>query len=325
MFVTPKKKNKFVRPVFNLEQLNQYLVTTHFKMETIREVSLMINPEDYSVSIDLSDAFLHIGLHQIGIATGANSSSSITEIEMDREHQGVGFEFNAATRTSRVCFKYTQNDSDSAIKKALPHTAFNQADTGQALLLDSIGHPQLYYEDPGSHIHSVSGKPVYRASRVLQEPGGGEVGNRLGKASTLGQSQHKGSYLTIFVNASDTGWCCSLGKRQSHGCWTQQEEASQSINWRGLMTANLALESFPGFTELDNTDSDEQHSHSVVHQQKGRHSFATSSETSDQRLDLVSAPQHIQGKHNTIAERESRRIFSKNQWQILPAVFQQLS
>jgi hypothetical protein len=33
-------------------------------METIREVSQMTDPNDYLVSIDLSDAFLHIGLQQ---------------------------------------------------------------------------------------------------------------------------------------------------------------------------------------------------------------------------------------------------------------------
>jgi hypothetical protein len=63
MFVIPKK-NGGIRPVFNLKKLNQYLEAPHFKMETIREVSQMIDPNDYLVSIDLSDAFLHIGLHQ---------------------------------------------------------------------------------------------------------------------------------------------------------------------------------------------------------------------------------------------------------------------
>jgi hypothetical protein len=63
MFVIPKKKGG-VRSVFNLKKLNQYLEAPHFKMETIKEVSQMISPNDYLVSIDLSDAFLHIGLHQ---------------------------------------------------------------------------------------------------------------------------------------------------------------------------------------------------------------------------------------------------------------------
>ncbi|KAK4513662.1 glycosylphosphatidylinositol anchor biosynthesis [Mucor velutinosus] len=57
MIVIPKK-NGGVRPVFNLKRLNQFLEAPHFKMETIKEVSLMIKPNDYLVSIDLSDAFL---------------------------------------------------------------------------------------------------------------------------------------------------------------------------------------------------------------------------------------------------------------------------
>ncbi|KAG0735317.1 hypothetical protein G6F57_014460 [Rhizopus arrhizus] len=63
LFVIPKKDDG-IRPMFNLKNLNQYLDPPHFKMDTIREVSLMIKPNDYLVSIDLSDAFLHIGLHQ---------------------------------------------------------------------------------------------------------------------------------------------------------------------------------------------------------------------------------------------------------------------
>ncbi|KAG1065060.1 hypothetical protein G6F42_026895 [Rhizopus arrhizus] len=62
MFVIPKKDGG-IRPVFNLKRLNQYLHAPHFKMDTLREVSLMIRRNDYLVSIDLSDAFLHIGLH----------------------------------------------------------------------------------------------------------------------------------------------------------------------------------------------------------------------------------------------------------------------
>lgn len=62
MFVIPKK-NGGIRPVFNLKKLNEYLKVPHFKMETIREGSQMIRPNAYLVSIDLSDAFLHIALH----------------------------------------------------------------------------------------------------------------------------------------------------------------------------------------------------------------------------------------------------------------------
>lgn len=62
MFVIPKK-NGGIRPVFNLKRLNQYVSAPHFKMETLKEVSLMLRPNDYMTSIDLSDAFLHIPVH----------------------------------------------------------------------------------------------------------------------------------------------------------------------------------------------------------------------------------------------------------------------
>lgn len=62
MFVIPKK-NGGIRPVFNLRKLNEYMDPPHFKMETIREVAHLITYKDYLVSIDLTDAFLHIAIH----------------------------------------------------------------------------------------------------------------------------------------------------------------------------------------------------------------------------------------------------------------------
>ncbi|CEP15533.1 hypothetical protein [Parasitella parasitica] len=62
MFVIPKKDGG-IHPIFNLKRLNQYPHAPQFKMDTLREVSLMIHRNDYLISIDLSDAFLHIGLH----------------------------------------------------------------------------------------------------------------------------------------------------------------------------------------------------------------------------------------------------------------------
>lgn len=63
MFVIPKRSGGH-RPVFNLRALNQFVVTSHFKMETLQQVVKLIQPNDYLTSIDLSDAFLHILVHQ---------------------------------------------------------------------------------------------------------------------------------------------------------------------------------------------------------------------------------------------------------------------
>ena len=59
MFVIPKKNNR-VHPVFNLKKLNPYLDAPHSKMETVRDVSPMVNPNDYLVSIDLLYKAKHI-------------------------------------------------------------------------------------------------------------------------------------------------------------------------------------------------------------------------------------------------------------------------
>lgn len=62
MFVIPKKTGGH-RPVFNLRALNSYVDCPHFKMETLQQVSLMIEQGDYMTSIDMSDAFLHLPVH----------------------------------------------------------------------------------------------------------------------------------------------------------------------------------------------------------------------------------------------------------------------
>ncbi|KAI8351498.1 hypothetical protein EDC96DRAFT_467139, partial [Choanephora cucurbitarum] len=54
MFVIPKKTGGS-RPVFNLKALNRYVVCPTFKMETINDISRLIQPQDWMTSIDLSD------------------------------------------------------------------------------------------------------------------------------------------------------------------------------------------------------------------------------------------------------------------------------
>ncbi|EPB82866.1 hypothetical protein HMPREF1544_10382 [Mucor circinelloides 1006PhL] len=48
----------------------------------------------------------------------------------------------------------------------------------------------------------------------------------------------------MFVDASNTGWGCSWDHLRAHGYLTA-EEAAQSINWRELKEAHLALKIFP--------------------------------------------------------------------------------
>ena len=58
-FLVPKQNGK-LRPVINLRPLNRYLRKTHFKMDTMTKVLNLVKPKDWAISLDLSDAYLHI-------------------------------------------------------------------------------------------------------------------------------------------------------------------------------------------------------------------------------------------------------------------------
>ncbi|CEP10416.1 hypothetical protein, partial, partial [Parasitella parasitica] len=128
---------------------------------------------------------------------------------------------------------------------------------------------------------------------------------------------------TIFVDASNTGWGCSWNHHRAHGYWTA-EEAAQSINWRELKAAQLALKTFhppPNSTVLIRTDNTT--SLTYINKQGGTRSLpllelATEVWTWCLRHKIMIQAQHIQGLHNKIADFESRRQFFKNQWMIKP-------
>ena len=58
LFLVPKKNGKLC-PVIDLSILNQYIRKQPFKMETVK--SILVN--DWGVSIDLTDAYLHVPIH----------------------------------------------------------------------------------------------------------------------------------------------------------------------------------------------------------------------------------------------------------------------
>ena len=64
LFLVPKKTGK-LRPVIDLSSLNQYISKQPFKMETFKSVRQLIIVSDWAVSIDLTDAYLHVRIHQI--------------------------------------------------------------------------------------------------------------------------------------------------------------------------------------------------------------------------------------------------------------------
>ena len=60
-FLVPKKNGK-MRPVLNLRPLNRYLQKNHFKMDTMSKVLNLVKPKDWAISLDLTEAYLHIPL-----------------------------------------------------------------------------------------------------------------------------------------------------------------------------------------------------------------------------------------------------------------------
>ena len=57
------KKNGKLCPVIDLSLLNQDIKKQPFKMETVKSVRQLILVNDWAVSIDLTDAYLHIPIH----------------------------------------------------------------------------------------------------------------------------------------------------------------------------------------------------------------------------------------------------------------------
>jgi hypothetical protein len=62
LFTVPKKTGGF-RPVIDLSRLNKFLIIPRFKMETTRSLSKAIRIGDWAISLDLSDAYLHVPIH----------------------------------------------------------------------------------------------------------------------------------------------------------------------------------------------------------------------------------------------------------------------
>ena len=63
LFFVPKKGGG-QRPVINLRPLNEFIRKKPFHMTTLKEVGQAIRHGDWSITLDLQDAFLHVPVHK---------------------------------------------------------------------------------------------------------------------------------------------------------------------------------------------------------------------------------------------------------------------
>ena len=62
LFLVPKPNNKW-RPILDLSQLNVFLQTSTFKMETPETIRVSLHQGEWVTSLDFSDAYFHIPIH----------------------------------------------------------------------------------------------------------------------------------------------------------------------------------------------------------------------------------------------------------------------
>ena len=57
------KPNGTYRLILNVSKLNVHIPCLHYKMETDQSVRAAVRPQDWTYSIDLQDAYLHLPIH----------------------------------------------------------------------------------------------------------------------------------------------------------------------------------------------------------------------------------------------------------------------
>ena len=62
LFLVPKSNGQW-RPVIDLSALNDYITPPTFKMETVQRLWRTIDLRDWAVSVDLTDAYLHVPMN----------------------------------------------------------------------------------------------------------------------------------------------------------------------------------------------------------------------------------------------------------------------
>ncbi|KAG0933929.1 hypothetical protein G6F57_006025 [Rhizopus arrhizus] len=334
------------------------------QMETIREVSQMIRPNNYLVSIDLSDAFLHIALHPV--------SRQFLRLKWKNQvYQYCTTPFGLApspfvfTKVCRPILEYFRSQAfrvstyldDWILVASTKQLAIQQVQTVVALLQQlgwmvnfkkSVSTPTQQFEHLGFILNTNTMTASLPMKKLCDIRSSINLTMRIQVATfaifpTRLYTRHLLYYKNQTVK-SDKDWDLPspldpASIQELNWCWQNQRvhdywtliEAAQSINWRELKAARLALKTFRVpknstiFIRTNNTTS-----LSYINKHGGTRSLpllelATEVWNWCLRYNIMIQAQHISGIYNTIADMESRRTYFKNQWQIKSSVFEELN
>ncbi|KAG0862235.1 hypothetical protein G6F16_012680 [Rhizopus arrhizus] len=302
-------------------------------MDTIREVSLMIKPNDYLVSIDLSDAFLHIGLHQ-------DSRRYLRFKWRDQVYQYRTTAFGLAsspyvfTKVCRPILHYFRSQGyrisayldDWILAANSKQLAIQQAQAVLALLQQlgwivnykkSVLTPTQQLEHLGFLLNTrtmMASLPLKKLRDIRRS-----IKQILDKPSR--QTPRTVHSLTMRIQAATFAiFPARLYTR--HLLYFKNQVVKSDTDWDRLRPLDQASKEelrwcttdFPKITELDNSNQDRQHNQPVVYQQTGGNTVAPFNESRNGSLELVSSTQHYDSSstHQRDLQQNSRYGVSPN-------------
>ena len=136
LFLVPKPNRKW-RPILDLSQLNLYLRTSTFKMETPETIRLSLQKGEWVTLLDFSDAYFHIPINQRSRKYLRFSLNSQT-------FQLTALSFGLATAPLRV-YKGGQGSETDGTNKGYPNPPVPRRLVAESPVL---GNLPTTYPDP---------------------------------------------------------------------------------------------------------------------------------------------------------------------------------
>ena len=89
LFLVPKPNNKW-RPILDLSQLNVYLQTSTFKMETLETIRVSLQKGEWVTSLDFRDAYFHIPIQPRSRKFFEQQGTSVHSPSLRAGHSPIG-------------------------------------------------------------------------------------------------------------------------------------------------------------------------------------------------------------------------------------------